>query len=104
VNAKVITEWVWSSAEIADRNFGLDDVLGDLQIKRLLVEDRNLVITPDGGNVYAYYLEPDTKYEVIGEADVPDELVDLAERVAKYGNALRGYYASVSTLVQSVKP
>ena len=103
MKAKIIRQWIWSSPENAMRNFGLDEK-GDKQILRILVEDRRLVITPNGGNVHAFFLPPGTTYDVVEETDIPDYIVRLAKRVAEATGELQMYHRHFFALLSPVRP
>jgi hypothetical protein len=77
MKGQIVTQQVYDS--ILDFTHGFSHT-----VKRILVPDAdNLVITPHEGEVYAWTGGLEGEYEVIGEVDVPDELVVRALAFAR---------------------
>jgi hypothetical protein len=72
MKGKIIQERVYDSIMDWTHGMGYD-------IKRILIpEANNLAITPHNRGVFAFEFEPDRKYIVLKEIEVPDELVQKA--------------------------
>jgi len=73
MKAKIIVQMVHEG--LTDLTHG-----GGYQVKRLVVEEKNnLAITPDDNQLYAIIgFDLRNDYEVIGEVEVPDDLVEKA--------------------------
>jgi hypothetical protein len=101
MKVKIVKQWVWSSAESAMRHFGLD-IEGDRQITRLLLEEQRIAITPDQGLVHVYFLKPDEKFDVVGEADISGEIVLLAAQLAHSRREMEAHHDKLCTLIPRV--
>jgi len=87
VKAKIVQQTVYESMVTKSHGFGRN-------IKRLVVEEaENLAITPDQGRVFVWInfdVHADDSCKVIGEVDVPDELVRKALALAHAQTELNG--------------